>query len=80
MSAQPAGQLDRQDAIHEIEPIDTLAAIRKIEKRGKLESARRTLELASAVFCYCVATARLRYDPTRACEGRCDARAMPVAK
>ncbi|WEK43613.1 MAG: hypothetical protein P0Y64_01920 [Candidatus Sphingomonas colombiensis] len=36
--------------IHEIEPIDALAAIRKIEKRGKLESARRTLQLASAVF------------------------------
>jgi hypothetical protein len=29
--------------IHEIEPVDALAAIRKIEKRGKLESARRTL-------------------------------------
>lgn len=45
--------------IHEIEPIDALAAIRNIEKRGKLESARRTLQLAGAVFRYAVATARL---------------------
>lgn len=55
--------------IHEIEPIDALAAIRKIEKRGKLESARRTLQLASAVFRYAVATARLRSDPTRDLRG-----------
>jgi hypothetical protein len=51
--------------IHEIEPIDALAAIRRIEKRGKLESARRTLQLAGAVFRYAVATARLKSDPTR---------------
>lgn len=55
--------------IHEIEPIDALAAIRKIEKRGKLESARRTLQLASAVFRYAVATTRLRSDPTRDLRG-----------
>lgn len=55
--------------IHEIEPIDALAAIRKIEKRGKLESARRTLQLASAVFRYAIATARLRSDPTRDLRG-----------
>jgi integrase len=55
--------------IHEIEPIDALAAIRKIEKRGKLKSARRTLQLASAVFRYAVATARLRSDPTRDLRG-----------
>ncbi len=55
--------------IHEIEPIDALAAVRKIEKRGKLESARRTLQLASAVFRYAVATARLRSDPTRDLRG-----------
>lgn len=55
--------------IHEIEPIDALAAIRKIEKRGKLESARRTLQLASAVFRYAIATARLKSDPTRDLRG-----------
>jgi integrase len=55
--------------IHEIEPIDALAAIRRIEARGKLESARRTLQLASAVFRYAIATARLRSDPTRDLRG-----------
>jgi len=55
--------------IHEIEPIDALTAIRNIEKRGKLESARRTLQLAGAVFRYAVATARLKSDPTRDLRG-----------
>jgi len=56
-------------AINEIEPIDILGAIRKIESRGNLESARRTLQLAGAVFRYAVATARLASDPTRDLRG-----------
>ena len=56
-------------AINEIEPADVLAAIRKIEGKGNLESARRTLQLASAVFRYAVATARLGSDPTRDLRG-----------
>lgn len=55
--------------ISEIEPADVLAAVRKIEARGKLESARRTLQLASLVFRYAVATARLTSDPTRDLRG-----------
>jgi len=55
--------------IADIEPADILASIRKIESRGNLESARRTLQLASAVFRYAVATARLRSDPTRDLRG-----------
>ena len=55
--------------IGEIEPADVLAAIRKIESKGNLESARRTLQLASAVFRYAVATARLASDPTRDLRG-----------
>ena len=55
--------------IAEIEPADVLAAVRKIESKGKLESARRTLQLASAVFRYAVATARLASDPTRDLKG-----------
>lgn len=55
--------------IAEIEPADVLAAVRKIEAKGKLESARRTLQLASAVFRYAVATARLGSDPTRDLKG-----------
>jgi integrase len=55
--------------IADIEPADVLGAIRKIEGKGNLESARRTLQLASAVFRYAVATARLRSDPTRDLKG-----------
>ena len=56
-------------AISEIEPADVLDAVRKIEAKGNLESARRTLQLASMVFRYAVATARLRSDPTRDLRG-----------
>lgn len=49
--------------IGEIEPVDVLEAVRKIEGKGKLESARRTLQLAGQVFRYAVATARLAAAP-----------------
>ena len=55
--------------ISEIEPADVLAAVRKFESRGKLESARRTLQLASSVFRFAVSTARLASDPTRDLRG-----------
>jgi integrase len=55
--------------INEIEPADVLAAIRRIEGKGNLESARRTLQLSSAVFRFAVATARLGSDPTRDLRG-----------
>jgi integrase len=61
----PIGRL----AISDIEPADVLGAIRKIEGKGNLESARRTLQLASSVFRYAVATARLTSDPTRDLRG-----------
>ena len=46
-----------------------LTAVRRIEGKGKLESARRSLQLAGAVFRYAVATARLASDPTRDLRG-----------
>jgi integrase len=55
--------------IGEIKPADVLTAIRRIEGKGKLESARRSLQLAGAVFRYAVATARLASDPTRDLRG-----------
>lgn len=55
--------------IVEIEPADVLAAVRRIENQGNLESARRTLQLAGAVCRYAVATARVRSDPTRDLRG-----------
>lgn len=56
-------------AIAEIEPADVLTAVRRIESKGNLESARRTLQLAGSVFRYAVATARLHSDPTRDLRG-----------
>ncbi|MEN7538574.1 tyrosine-type recombinase/integrase [Aurantiacibacter flavus] len=50
--------------IVDILPIDVLAAVRRIESKGQLESARRTLQLAGAVFRYVVAAARKPSDPT----------------
>ncbi len=61
----PIGRLP----IADIEPADILAALRKIEARGNLESARRALQLASAVFRHAIATARLTSDPTRDLRG-----------
>ncbi|MDA9918621.1 Arm DNA-binding domain-containing protein, partial [Erythrobacter sp.] len=55
----PIGRLP----IAEIEPADILAAIRKIEAKGNLESARRALQLSSAVFRHAISTARLTSDP-----------------
>ncbi len=55
--------------IGEIEPRDVLAAVQKMERKGRLDSAKRTLQLASAVFRYAVATARLDSDPTRDLRG-----------
>ena len=54
-----------------------LGAIRKIEGKGNLESARRTLQLASAVLRYAVATARLASDPTRDLRGALTAPTVP---
>jgi integrase len=50
--------------ILEIEPLDVLSTIRKIEKRGAIESAKRILNMASSVFRYGVATGRCLRDPT----------------
>lgn len=55
--------------VTEIGPADVLAAIRKIEAKGNHESARRTLQLASSVFRYAVATVRLDADSTRDLRG-----------
>jgi len=55
--------------IGEIDPLDVLTAVRKIESKGNLESARRALQLTGAVFRYAIATARLSSDPTRDLRG-----------
>jgi integrase len=55
--------------VTEIEPPDILAAVRKIEARGKIESARRALQFTGSVLRYAVATARLTSDPSRDLKG-----------
>src|SRR3546814_13511685 len=55
--------------IGEIDPLDVLTAVRKIERKGNLESARRALQLTGAVFRYAIATARLSSDSTRDLRG-----------
>ncbi len=52
-------------AIGDIQPIEVLTAVRKIESRGNYDTARRAMQLASNVFRHAVATARLATDPTR---------------
>src|SRR3546814_17362094 len=63
--------------IGEIDPLDVLTAVRKIESKGNLESARRALQLTGAVFRYALATARLSSDPTRDLRGALTAPTVP---
>jgi integrase len=50
--------------IREIGAPDLLAVLRKIETRGKIETAHRVKQRASQVFRYAVATGRADRDPT----------------
>lgn len=63
-------------AVSDIQPIDVLRVVKLLEATGKRETARRTLQFASRVFCFAVATARLKSDPTRDLKG---ALTLPVA-
>ena len=49
--------------VDQIEPHELLAVLRKQERKGQLETARRTRAFASRVFRYAVATARAKGDP-----------------
>lgn len=55
--------------IGELEAVDVLSAVRRIEAKGNLETARRALQLAGSVCRFAIATARLRSDPTRDLRG-----------
>ena len=50
--------------IKAIEPPELLAVARRIESRGALETAHRTLQTAGRIFRYGVATGRVPRDPT----------------
>lgn len=56
-------------AMSDISAPDVLAVLKVVERKGKLETARRLLQFSSAVFRYAVATARLDSDPTRDLRG-----------
>lgn len=63
--------------IAEITPQELLAALKKIERRGHRESAKRTRSFASRVFQYAVITGRCRSDPAHPLRG---ALIAPVAR
>jgi len=52
-----------------IKPAEVLAVLRKVEKRGRLETAGRMRELIGRVFRHAIATARAENDPTTALRG-----------
>ncbi len=52
-----------------IEPAELLEPLRKLERKGNLESARRCRAFASRVFRYAVATGRAKSDPAALLRG-----------
>lgn len=63
--------------ISEISAAEILVVLRKVEMRGRLESARRLRSAMGQVFRYAIATGRAENDPTIALRG---AIASPVEK
>ena len=55
--------------VDEISPVELLGALKKIEAKGHLETARRMRSFASRVFRYAVATARAKADPAATLRG-----------
>ena len=49
--------------VAQIEPYEVVAVLKKIEKRGTFESAKRAQSFASRVFKYAIWTARAKVDP-----------------
>lgn len=55
--------------VAELKPVEVLAALKRIEAKGKHETARRCRSFASRVFRYAVATGRGETDPTSVLRG-----------
>ncbi len=53
----------------DIEPVELLAALRKVEERGAVETANRDLDLAKQVWRYGVSTGRVNRDMTADLKG-----------
>jgi integrase len=56
-------------SVKTIRPIEVLDVLRKVEKRGRYDTARRLRSTAGAVFRYAIATARAETDPTAPLQG-----------
>jgi integrase len=59
----------RAMSVSELKPVEVLGALKRIEARGKHETARRCRSFASRVFRYAVATGRGESDPTAVLRG-----------
>lgn len=55
--------------IHEIEPFEVLAPLKRLEATGKHETAKKCRSFAGRVFRYGVATTRCKSDPTAMLKG-----------
>jgi len=55
--------------ITEILPMEILEVLQKVERRGRLDTARRLRSTIGCVFRYAIATARATQDPTYALRG-----------
>jgi integrase len=55
--------------IAEIDAPELLDALRKVEKRGAIETARRLRQYCGQVFRYAIVTGRLKYDPSADLKG-----------
>ncbi len=62
--------------VAEISAPEVLATLKKIERRGKLETAKRLRSVIGEVFRYAIATARASNDPTFALRGALTAPAV----
>ena len=65
--------------ISEIRPLDLLSAMRKIENRGAVETAKRILNMASSVFRYGVATGAMLPRSNRRYQRRSASAGAPKA-
>ncbi|WP_425452750.1 phage integrase central domain-containing protein, partial [Trinickia dinghuensis] len=50
--------------IAEITPLELLTALRRIERRGAIDTAHRSLQKCGQIFRYAVVTGRVSHDPT----------------
>ena len=55
--------------VADVSPHELLSVLKKIERAGKRETARRLRSFASRVFRYAVATARAAHDPAQLLQG-----------